>query len=136
MTENESIQSEQKMGTLQRMMGELGKLQEGLQVVLAQKMQQNFSAELKSIKSFKNSRNEVGSNYSNSIVNSPSRRKHQVSSLGDVGRSADIKNTTYGTNISKGLFTDMSISNFSNLDEHEIMEQSKLADQKIMLLKK
>lgn len=136
MTENESIQSEQKMGTLQRMMGELGKLQEGLQVVLAQKMQQNFSAELKSIKSFKNSRNEVGSNYSNSIVNSPSRRKHQVSSLGDVGRSADIKNTTYGTNISKGLFTDMSISNFSNLDEHEIIEQSKLADQKIMLLKK
>tara|TARA_B110000285_G_C15089716_1_gene598366 strand:+ start:1150 stop:1449 length:300 start_codon:yes stop_codon:yes gene_type:complete len=99
-------------------------------------MQQNFSAELKSIKSFKNSRNEVGSNYSNSIVNSPSRRKHQVSSLGDVGRSADIKNTTYGTNISKGLFTDMSISNFSNLDEHEIIEQSKLADQKIMLLKK
>ena len=136
MTENESVQSEQKMGTLQRMMGELGKLQEGLQVVLAQKMQQNFSAELKSIKSFKNSRNEVGSNYSNSIVNSPSRRKHQVSSLGDVGRSADIKNTTYGTNISKGLFTDMSISNFSNLDEHEIIEQSKLADQKIMLLKK
>ena len=136
MTENESVQSEQKMGTLQRMMGELGKLQEGLQVVLAQKMQQNFSAELKSIKSFKNSRNEVGSNYSNSIVNSPIRRKHQVSSLGDVGRSADIKNTTYGTNISKGLFTDMSISNFSNLDEHEIIEQSKLADQKIMLLKK
>ena len=136
MTENESVQSEQKMGTLQRMMGELGKLQEGLQVVLAQKMQQNFSAELKSIKSFKNSRNEVGSNYSNSIVNSPSRRKHQVSSLGDVGRSADIKNTTYGTNISKGLFTDKSISNFSNLDEHEIIEQSKLADQKIMLLKK
>jgi hypothetical protein len=30
MTENESMQSEQKMGTLQRMMGELGKLQEGL----------------------------------------------------------------------------------------------------------
>ena len=53
-----------------------------------------------------------------------------------MGRYADIKNTTYGTNISKGLFTDMSISNFSNLDEHELIEQSKLADQKIMLLKK
>lgn len=30
MTENESLQSEKKMGTLQRMMGDLSKLQESL----------------------------------------------------------------------------------------------------------
>ena len=48
--------------------------------------------------------------------------------LSEVGRSADIKNTTYGTNISKNLFTEMSISNVSNLDEHELIEKSKKAD--------
>ena len=77
MTENESLQSEKKMGTLQRMMGDLSKLQESLQVVLAQKIQQNFSAELRSIKSVRNSRHSGGSNYSNSNLNSINRRQQQ-----------------------------------------------------------
>jgi hypothetical protein len=49
--------------------------------------------------------------------------------------SANIKNSTFGTQFSKSIFND-GLSNLSNFEEHELIEQSKLADQKIQLLQK
>ena len=44
--------------------------------------------------------------------------------------SANIKNSTFGTQFSKSIFND-GLSNLSNFEEHDLIEQSKLSDQKI-----
>jgi hypothetical protein len=50
------------------------------------------------------------------------------------GTSGNAASSSFGTNVSKSHFEGM--SNFSNVDENILIEQSKLADQKIEFLHK
>jgi hypothetical protein len=65
------------------------------------------------------------------LVENNNNNKSRPNSSFD-GLSPNVRSSTVGTNLSKSLFD--GISNLSNLEELDLIEQSKIADQKITLL--